>query len=148
MAIDPLVPIIFQILIKCWHMLPKKLTTKKKMLLIPRSKERCGISLHYFTHSREKKADSSAVKHDFWPQFSTKLWMKEKVEESSLLLMFQKPWMKLGIWLENFSTTLCNHHLIILAYAVPSSVPAYGTSFMKFLTFFDSVNKPFFPSQD
>ena len=78
MAMDLRVPIILQILIKCWHMLPKKLTTKKKMLLIPRSKERCGISLHYFTHSREKKADSSAVKHDFWPQFSTKLWMKEK----------------------------------------------------------------------
>ena len=127
----------------------KEIDHKKRRCFWSQGQKRDVGSACIISHTHEKKkADSSAVKHDFWPQFSTKLWMKEKVEESSLLLMFQKPWMKLGIWLENFSTTLCNHHLIISAYAVPSSVPAYGTSFMKFLTFFDSVNKPFFPSQD
>ena len=74
------VPIISQTLIKCWHMLPKKLTTKKKMLLIPRSKERCGISLHYFTHSREKKGRFKCSKARFFglnlaPNYG---WRKKK----------------------------------------------------------------------
>ena len=73
-------------------MLPKKLTTKKEDAFDPKVKREMWDQLALFhTLTRKKKADSSAVKHDFWPQFSTKLWMKEKVEESSLLLMFQKP---------------------------------------------------------
>ena len=79
MAMDLRVPIIFQILIKCWHMLPKKLTTKKEDAFDPKVKREMWDQLALFhTLTREKKVDSSAVKHDFWPQFSTKLWMKEK----------------------------------------------------------------------
>ena len=79
MAMDLRVPIIFQILIKCWHMLPKKLTTKKRRCFWSQGQKRDVGSACIISHTHEKKkADSSAVKHDFWPQFSTKLWMKEK----------------------------------------------------------------------